>query len=188
MEFIREIKILDNTLNKDGDILTFLGNTPVLITALETTDIYKSDGTTIFAEQYQKAIARYVAAYTDSSYFIKLRESEDNVLNLLSKYIESNCIKLVIDITGVPDLQENDIKIKPLTKIDKTTLNEITEAFTENGITKITSDEIPNNQTEIDIVKIEVSRTCRDLENPEKLENVCTALVKFIEMYSNYVD
>lgn len=187
MEFKREIQVLENTINREGSYLKSLGTTQVLLTALETTDKTTPDGTTIFAEEFQKAITRYVASYTDSSYFIKLRDTENDNLEELTNFIETNCINLVFDITGVSDLQDNDIIIRPLNNVDSTILKELEEAFTEEGITKVLVTEKPQSQNNIDLIKIEISRDCRNIEEPEKLEKVCNALIKFIEMYSNYL-
>lgn len=187
MEFIKEIRLLENTMNKKEVYLTSLGSTSVLVTALETTDIYKNDGTIIIAEQFQKSIARYVAAYTDSSYFIKLREPQDNSLEELQNYIEENNIKLILAITGVSN-EEHDIKIKPLNKMEQSIINELKESFIEANITNTIVSNQLNIDNTIDVIEIEISRNCRNIDEPEKLENVCNALINFIEMYANYVD
>ena len=111
MEFIKEIRLLENTTKRKEDYMTSLGSTEVLLTTLElakSNDHYVED-------EFLKAITRYVASYTDSSYFIKLRETSDDNLQKLQEYIEQNAIKLLIDINVTKD-NNNDIIIKPINK------------------------------------------------------------------------
>ena len=134
MEFIKEIRLLENTTKRKEDYMTSLGSTEVLLSTLElakSNDHYVED-------EFLKAITRYVASYTDSSYFIKLRETSDDNLQKLQEYIDQNAIKLLIDINVTTD-NNNDIVIKPINKnIDKTIIKELKEALEEENITKIT--------------------------------------------------
>ena len=75
MEFIEEIKILENTFRNKETYITYIGNTDVLLTAVHTMDQLKEDGSYKFEEYYTKAIARYVAAKTDSSYLVKIKDT-----------------------------------------------------------------------------------------------------------------
>lgn len=186
MEFIKEIKILENTLIRKEDVLTTLGTTNVLLTALDTLDINNPDGSVILAPVYLKAIARYVAAYTNSSYFVRLHEKASSFQEL-STFITTNNIALVLDINSAKTNQEN-IKITPLTNTDKTLLNEIYDAFKEQNISSIEINEIPKTTSNLDIIKIELPKKYRDLNQPELIQNVCQALINFIKMYINIAD
>ncbi len=184
MEFIKEIRLLENTSTRKEDYMTSLGSTEVLITTLEltkdknTNDEYKED-------EFLKAITRYVAAYTDSSYFIKLRESDDENLTNLQEYIEKNAIKLVIDINATKD-SEHDIIIKPINKnFDKTIIQELKEAFEEENITKVLVEESLNVKHDVDVLEIKFSKKIRNIDEQNNLERVCEALIKFVSMYTN---
>lgn len=181
MEFIQEIKILENTNNQKGDYFSCLGNTPVLLTALETTNKQLEDGTIIIAELFQKAIVRYVAAYTDSSYFIKLKDTLD--YQKLGAYIEANNIKLVLNINQT---HEKDLIIKPLKLGDVTIIKELEDALKEQNITNITIADYQLESTDLDVVNIYLPKENRDIDSKEKLGNTCEALISFIEMYTNY--
>ena len=40
--------------------------------------------------------------------------------------------------------------------------------------------------TNIDIIQIEINKKYRDINNLNKLEQLCNSLLSFIKMYSNY--
>lgn len=184
MEFIQEIKILENTLSRQEAYFTSLGTTQVLLTALDTIDVVQKDGTLSLAEPYSKAITRYVAAYTDSSYFIKLKDIDLEKEPVLSQYIENNAIKLILDIVGVNS--EDDITIKPLNNVNYSIVKELEDAFKEQNITKVSSSTPEPISSQIDIVQIEISREYRDINKPENIEKVCIALENYIKLYTNY--
>ena len=181
MEFIKEIRLLENTTKRKEDYMTSLGSTEVLLTTLElakSNDHYAED-------EFLKAITRYVASYTDSSYFIKLRETSDDNLQKLQEYIDQNAIKLLIDINVTKD-NNNDIVIKPINKnIDKTIIKELKEALEEENITKIIVEDSLDIKHNIDVLEIKISKNIRNIEEPMYLENLCNALIKFISMYTN---
>ncbi len=184
MEFIKEIRLLENTSTRKETYMTSLGSTEVLLTTLELTQNL-NDNNIYIESEFLKAITRYVAAYTDSSYFIKLRESDDENLNQLQEYIEKNAIKLVIDINALED-NDQDIIIKPINKnIDKTILQELKEVFIEENITKVQLEEPLNVEHNIDVIEINISKNIRNIEAPNYLENLCNALINFISMYTN---
>lgn len=187
MEFIKEITILENTLTRKEEFITTLGNSTVLLTALDTLDIYNPDGTIVVAPRFLKAITRYVAAYIDSSYFIKLRNPANDNLQDLTSYIEDNYLKLILDINAPKSACQN-IRIVTLTNVDKTILNELTEAFQEHNLPNVDTLNCPTTTMSVDVIKIELPEEYRDIENPQTLEKVCEALVDFIKMYINITD
>ena len=147
MEFIEEIKILENTFRNKETYLTYIGNTDVLLTAVHTMDQLKEDGSYKFEEYYTKAIARYVAAKTDSSYFVKIKDTNidsnsvilDDFKEQLLNYIKENDIKLIIDIHGAKEEREFDVEFGTLNNIsaDYSSIKELEDAFKETGITKV---------------------------------------------------
>ena len=184
MEFIKEIRLLENTSTRKEDYMTSLGTTEVLLTTLDINKNNSADDNYIDNE-FLKAITRYVASYTDSSYFIKLRETPDEKLTKLQEYIEQNAIKLLIDINTTKD-NENDIVIKPINNnIDKTLLQELKEAIEEENITKILVEETLDIKHDIDVIEIKISKNIRNIDNPIYLEKLCNALINFISMYTN---
>lgn len=187
MEFIKEIKILENTLKYRADYITYPGKTPVLLTALDTMDIYNPDGTIIDAPRFLKAIARYTAAYTDSSYFIKISSPDNEHFLELNNFIETNCIKIVLDINITKD-NNKSIKIVPLNNVDNSILKELSETFKEHNISNIELEKVPSNDTEIDFIKIELPEKYRDITNPLLLEDICEALISFIKLYINIAE
>lgn len=187
MEFIKEINVLENTLTRKEDFITSLGTSSVLLTALDTLDIYNPDGTIIDAPRYLKAIARYAAAYTDSSYFIKLKGPYNDNYQELTNYIESNHIKLVLDINATKN-NSDILRIVPLNNVDKTILHELEEAFKEHNLSNIEITEPPTINIDADCIKIELPEIYRDLNNPIYLEKTCKALISFIKMYINISD
>ena len=207
MEFIEEIKILENTFRSKETYLTYIGNTDVLLTAVHTMDQLKEDGTFKFEEFYTKAIARYVAAKTDSSYFVKIKDTNidsnslvtDGFKEQLLNYIEENNIKLIIDIHGAKEERDFDVELGTLNNIsaDYSSIKELEDAFKEVGITKvqynnpfkgggITQTIFAN--TNIDVIQIEINGKYRNIDEPEKIEKICKALINFIKMYNNIVD
>lgn len=207
MEFIEEIKILENTLRNPETYLTSLGTTSVMLTAVHTLDQHREDGSLKLEEYYTKAIARYVAATTNSSYFVKIKDTNidsnsqtpDEFKDQLLAYIKENNIKLIIDLHGANSERDFDVEFGTLNNIsaDYTTIKELEDAFKEAGLTNIAYNEPFKGggitqtvfaNTDIDVIQIEINGKCRDIDNPEKLEQVCKALINFIKMYSNYSD
>lgn len=207
MEFIEEIKILENTFRLKEEYLTYIGTTGVMLTAVHTMDQYKEDGTFKFEEFYTKAIARFVAAKTNSSYYIKIKDTHidsnslqfDEFKNNLLNYINENNVKLIIDIHGAKEERDFDVEFGTLNNIsaDYSTIKELEDAFKESGITNISYNspfkgggitQTVFANTNIDVIQIEINSKCRDIDNPDKLEKVCNALINFIKMYNNFSD
>lgn len=187
MEFKRELRILETKFQTEKEVQTYDGNVPILLTALETTNI-EEDGNIILAEDFLIAIARYVAARTNSSYFIKIRHTDDKLMTKLFNYIYQHKIKLVFEITGTNDLENNvTIKINNRIPIDYSLTKEIEESFKELNISKVKT-EIVNNKMDFDLVTLEINREYRNIEESEKIEKICNAIINFIEQYSNYID
>lgn len=185
MEFIDEIKILENTFKYEDDFLTMITASNVLLT-----NIPHEDSTSI-EELYIKAITRYVASNTLSSYIVSAHEK---ILNkeILKRTISDNNISLVINLCNSKD-KDSDItyeQVQPK-QIDYVLIKELEDAFRESNITKDNHSVIENsifNDLDIDVIQISISESIRDLENPDKLQHICDALINYIKMYTNYTD
>lgn len=113
--------------------------------------------------------------------------------------IKNNNIKLVLDIHGAAQNRPFDIELGTLNNLsaDFSTINELKEAFTENGITNV---EINNpfkgggitqfvySNTDIDVIQIEINRKYRDINRFENLKCICDCLVRFIKQYTKYIE
>lgn len=187
MEFIKEMTILENTLNKKEEFITTLGSSTVLLTALDTIDVYKPDGTIISESRFLKAIARYVASYTNSSYFIKLTNPANDNLKELATYIKKHHLNLVLDI-NVPQIATKNIRIVPLTNVDRTILNELTDSFQEHHLSNVEILDSYTTSMTADIIKIELPEEYRNIRNSQNLQKVCKSLIAFIKMYINISD
>ena len=185
MEFIEEIKILENTLHHKEDFLTNITDSNVLLI-----NIPKPSSTPL-DELYIKAMTRYIASNTLSSYIVSAHEKilEDEILK---RVIAENNIQLVINLCNSKetdfDVTYEQIQDK---EMDYSLIKELEDAFHEANITKdkhgINENAVLSN-LDIDVIQIAISENIRDLENPEKLKQVCEALINYIKMYTNYSD
>lgn len=206
MEFKDEISILEKE-EFQKLIYTFKGKIPILFTSVHSMGQVKEDGTFKYPESYTKGVARYVSNKTGASCMIKnfdngvdSNSSDNDIFKYeLLKYVKENKIKLVIDLHGSRREREFDIELGTMNNLsaDYSTINELKEAFIENGISNI---EINNPfkggkvtqylylSSDIDIVQIEINQRYRDESNFDNINKVCTSLINFVNYYINKTD
>ncbi len=196
-------KILENEMKYEN--LTYIcknGNNPILLSAPHTMMQLKEDGNYKMSETFTKAITMYVGDNTDSFYLIKNKDTgidsnnseEDTFKNMLLDIIKDNNIKLLIDIHGAKEERDFDIEIGNLNNLssDFSTVNELVDAFNEEGIFNIEVNEPFKGgmitktvffETNIDVIQIEINKKYRNLEKIENINMVCEALINFINQY-----
>lgn len=189
MEFIEEIKKLDNTYQRPEEFIISEGIAPIIIT-----NIPKSDSNEL-QEQYTRAIARYVAANTNSTYLVKTKDrinySEEEFNSNLSSLIVQNKITLLINLSNTKEETDVIYEIPNINENNYSMLKELEDAFHEAGITNDRHIETTKSQFEglnIDVINIGINENCRDVDNPDKLNKICNALINYIKMYTNYTD
>ena len=201
MSFKKEIEVLEKYSN-DGDYALSIGKLPIILTAPHTMQQIKEDNTIKLSEPYTKAIALYVSKKINCSSLIKLKDTgidsnSDNIDEFklaLNDLIRENDIKLLIDIHGASRDREFDIELGTLNNIsaDYSTINELKEAFIENGIKNISINDpfkgggitrYIYGVTNIDVIQIEINRNYRDINMIDNLERVCNSLISFIKQY-----
>lgn len=189
MEFIEEIKILENTYHNSNEFISSVGTSPFIITNIPNINSNELD------EQYIRAIARYVAANTNSTYLLKTKDSiiynKEEFNEKLSSLLKES--QLLINIANTYEDCDVTYGIYSNQERDYSTVKELEDAFKEAGITNVVYNEQYKVETvfantDIDVIQIEINGKCRDIDNPEKLKQVCNALINFIKMYSNYSD
>lgn len=204
MTFKEEILYYENNIVDDTYILK-IGDVPVILTAVHTMNQTKEDGTLKYSEPFTKSIAQYISNKINTSYYIKLEDTgiDSNSINIdafketLLKIIKENNIKLLIDIHGAKEERDFDVELGTLNNLsaDFSTIKELEDAFKENGINNIEHNnpfkgggitQYIYGNTNIDIIQIEINKKYRDINNLDKLEQLCNSLLSFIKMYSNY--
>ena len=203
--FKNKIEDYERKLNN----LTFIarkGELPIILTAAHTMMQLKENGEYKNSEPYTKAIAMYVAEKTDCFYLIKNKDTgidsnlmENDILkNMLLDNIKDNDIKLVIDLHGAKKDRNFDIELGTLNNLssDYSTIKELIDSFNENDIFNI---EINNpfkggaitkkvfSETDCDVIQIEINANFRNVEEAKKMEQVCNALIKFIQQYNEII-
>lgn len=144
--FKDEINELEN-LQFNDDYIIKKGTIPILFTAPHTMNQTREDGTIKLSEPYTKAIALYLNKHFNVNCMIKIndtgldanRDSRDKFKIELLRFIKNNNIKLVIDLHGSAKSRDFDIEFGTLNNLsaDFSTIRELKEAFTENGISNI---------------------------------------------------
>lgn len=178
------------------------GTTPILLSAPHTVNFLKEDGNFKMREGYTKAIVKYLAQKTGA--FLMIKENSDGIdpnkiemedyKRQLLEIIEKHQIRLVLDIHGAASHHEFAIEIgsldgvsaKPRTvKALKTALlNQRIALVAENnpfkggGITKTV-----HENTNIEVLQLEINRSYRDLTHPEKLFHLCKTLENFLKSF-----
>lgn len=203
--FKNKIEDYERKLNN----LTFIarkGELPIILTAAHTMMQLKENGEYKNSEPYTKAIAMYVAEKTDCFYLIKNKDTgidsnlmeNDTLKNMLLDNIKYNDIKLVIDLHGAKKDRNFDIELGTLNNLssDYSTIKELIDSFNENDIFNI---EINNpfkggaitkkvfSETDCDVIQIEINANFRNVEEAKKMEQVCNALIKFIQQYNEII-
>lgn len=193
-------------ITSDDSYIKKHGNIKIMITAPHTMQQIKKDGTIKLGEPFTKAIAIYVSNELDTYFLIKMNDTgidansldSDNFKRELIKTIKQNDIKLVIDIHGAKKDRNFDVELGTLNNLsaDFSTIRELEDAFHENGVTNVLINEpfkgggitqtIYGN-TDADVVQIEINKNYRDINNIDKIQMICNALIQFIKQYSNYL-
>lgn len=177
-----------------------IGTTSVILTAPHTMEQEHK-----LSEPFTKAIAAYVANKVDCSYLIKLqdtgidsnKDTEDDFKVFLKDIIKNNEITLLIDIHGASQERPFSVELGTLNNLsaDYSTIKELTDSFNENGISNIEFNEpfkgggitrFIYGTTNIDVIQIEINREYRNIEESEKIEQICNSLINFIKQYTNY--
>ena len=204
--FEQQISELEN-MNLSYDYTILKGSVPILFSAPHTMYQLREDGTTKLKEPYTKAIALYLNKYYNTYAIIKnndtgIDSNKDNYdeYNVeMRRLIKDNNIKLVIDLHGASKDREFDIEFGTLNNLsaDFSTIKELEEAFTENGINNINH----NNPfkggaitqgiyalNDVDVIQIEINAKYRDYNNIEFLEKLIESLKNFIKQYNEYIN
>ncbi len=204
MNFKEEINELEN-LELTNDYKISMGNIPILFTAPHTMEQVRSDGSIKKAEPYTKAIALYLNKHMNTYSMIKLldtgldsnRDNHDEFKNKLLDLVDEHNIKLVIDLHGASVNREFDVEFGTMNNLtaDFSTINELKEAFIENGITKISFNnpfkggaitQYLYNKKDIDVIQLEINYKYRDYSNLENLKLLIESLSNFIKQYKEY--
>ena len=206
MSFEEEINNLENMIIED-DYIVLKGNIPILLSAPHTMLQTREDGTQKLNEPYTKAISLYLNKYSNVYSIVKNndtgidsnRDNYDKYNVELRRLIKDNNIKLVIDIHGASSDREFDIEFGTLNNLsaDYSTIKELEEAFTENGITNIIHNEPFKGGaitqgvyalTDVDVIQLEINGKYRDYNNLELLHKFINSLNKFIKQYNTYIN
>ena len=204
MNFKEEINELEN-LELTNDYKISMGNIPILFTAPHTMEQVRNDGSIKKAEPYTKAIALYLNKHMNTYSMIKLldtgldsnRDNHDEFKNKLLDLVDEHNIKLVIDLHGASVNREFDVEFGTMNNLtaDFSTINELKEAFIENGITKISFNnpfkggaitQYLYNKKDIDVIQLEINYKYRDYSNLENLKLLIESLSNFIKQYKEY--
>ena len=206
MNFEQQINELENM--KLFDNFTILkGSIPILFSAPHTMHQLRDDGSTKLKEPYTKAIALYLNKCCNTYAIIKNndtgtdsnRDNYDEYNVEMRRLIKESNIKLVIDLHGASKNRDFDIEFGTLNNLsaDFSTIKELEEAFTENGISNINY----NNPfkggaitqgiyslADVDVIQIEISGKYRDYNNINELEKIIQSLQNFVKQYNGYIN
>ena len=204
--FEHEINELEN-LKDENDYLILKGSVPILFSAPHTMYQLHDDGTTKLKEPYTKAIALYLNKYYNTYAIVKNsdtgidsnRDNYDEYNIEMRRLIKENNIKLVIDLHGASKDRNFDIEFGTLNNLsaDFSTIKELEEAFTENGINNISHNDPFKGGAitqgiyaldDVDVIQIEINGKYRDYNNVESLEKLIQSLKKFIKQYNEYIN
>ena len=204
--FEQEINELEN-LKDENDYLILKGNVPILFSAPHTMYQLHDDGTTKLKEPYTKAIALYLNKYYNTYAIVKNsdtgidsnRDNYDEYNIEMRRLIKENNIKLVIDLHGASKDRNFDIEFGTLNNLsaDFSTIKELEEAFTENGINNISHNDPFKGGAitqgiyaldDVDVIQIEINGKYRDYNNVESLEKLIQSLKNFIKQYNEYIN
>lgn len=195
--------ILTYELYYEGIFYKKIGDIPIIITAVHTINHKKTDGTKKKIEPFTKAIALYVANKTNSYNYVKIKDTgidsnsdieDDFKINLL-KLIEKNNIKLLLDIHGASIEHDFDIELGTLdnTSAHNNTIKALKESFNKEGILKIEENnpfkgggitKYINKNINIEVIQIEINAKYRNINESERIKQVCDALIDFIKKYN----
>ena len=204
--FEQQINELENIELYD-DYAILKGNVPILFSASHTMYQLLDDGTTKLKEPYTKAIALYLNKYCNTYAIVKnndtgIDSNRDNYdeYNLgMRRLIKDYNIKLVIDLHGASKDRKFDIEFGTLNNLsaDFSTIKELEEAFTENGINNINHNDPFKGGAitqgiysldDVDGIQVEINGKYRDYNNIKELENLIQSLQNFVKQYNEYIN
>lgn len=206
MTFKEEINKLE-LLEFNQDYIIKKGNLPILFTSPHTMMQQREDGSVKLSEPYTKSIALYLNKYFDVNCMIKINDTgldanndnRDKFKTEMIRFIKNNNIKLVIDLHGADRSRDFDLEFGTLNNLsaDFSTIKELTEAFTENGICNIKYNnpfkggaitQYIYGLKDVDVIQIEINRKYRDNNNIGNLEKLCKCFEIFIKQYKKYTN
>ena len=206
MSFNDEINELEK-LEFSEDYIIKKGNLPILFTAPHTMKQIREDGSIKLSEPYTKAIALYLNKYFNVNCMIKIndtgldanKDNRDEFKTELLRFIKDNNIKLVIDLHGSDRSRDFDIEFGTLNNLsaDFSTINELEEAFTENGISNVIHNDPFKGGAitsyiyvlkDVDVIQVEINGKYRDYNNLDELEKLIKCFEKFIKQYKEYIN
>ena len=206
MNFEEEINELE-ALDFDRDYIVKKGKLSILFIAPHTMRQVREDGTIKLREPYTKAIALYLNKHFNVNCMIKIndtgldanRDNRDIFKIELLRFIKDNNIKLVIDLHGSDKSRGFDIEFGTLNNLSAnfSTIKELEEAFTENGINNISyNDPFKGGAItqyiyglkDVDVIQMEINGKYRDYNNLDKLERIIKCFENFIKQYKEYIN
>ena len=202
MNFEEEINNLENMKIED-DFLILKGNIPILFSAPHTMYQVRDNGTIKLNEPYTKAIALYLNKYSNVYSIVKNndtgidsnRDNYDDYNVEMRRLIKEKNIKIVIDLHGASKDREFDVEFGTLNNLsaDFSTIKELEEAFTENGILNVSHNSPFKGGAitqgvyaldDVDVIQIEINGKYRDHDNIDNLNKLIHSLQNFIDLYS----
>ena len=191
-------------LRFESDYIIKKGKLPILFTAPHTMKQIREDFSIKLSEPYTKAIALYLNKHFNVNCMIKIndtgldanRDNRDEFKTELLRFIKGNNIKLVIDLHGSAKSREFDIEFGTLNNLtaDFSTIKELEQAFTENGISNIMYNDpfkggaitkYVYGLKDEDVIQVEINGKYRDYNNLDELEKVIKSFEKFIKQYKD---
>lgn len=167
----------------------------------------REDGTIKVSEPYTKAISLYINKHFNTYSIVKNNDTGiDSNRNNYDKYnvemrrlIRNNNIKLVIDLHGASKDRNFDIEFGTLNNLsaDFSTIKELEESFTENGIYNISHNDPFKGGAitqgiyaldDVDVIQLEINGKYRDSNNLELLEKLIKSLENFVQQYNKYIN
>lgn len=204
MNFENQIKNLESITSKE-DFIIKKGTIPILFSAPHDIMQYFKDGTIKKSEPFTKAISLYLNKHCGTYSIIKMndtgtdsnRDNHDKYKEELIRLVKENNIKLIIDLHGAAIERDFDIEFGTLNNLtaDYSTINELKEAFTENGIKNIVMNDpfkggaitqYLYNLKDVDVIQLEINRKYRSINNIELLEKLIESFINFINQYMSY--
>ena len=202
MNFEEEINNLEN-MKMEDDFLILKGNIPILFSAPHTMYQLRDNGTIKLNEPYTKAIALYLNKYSNVYSIVKNndtgidsnRDNYDEYNVEMRRLIKEKNIKIVIDLHGASKDREFDVEFGTLNNLsaDFSTIKELEEAFTENGILNVSHNSPFKGGAitqgiyaldDVDVIQIEINGKYRDHDNIDNLNKLIHSLQNFIDLYS----
>ena len=204
--FEQEINELEKIKFKE-DYVVVKGSVPILFSAPHTMYQLREDGSTKLREPYTKAIALYLNKYCNTYAIVKNndtgidsnRDNYDEYNVEMRRLIKEKNIKLVIDLHGAAKDRNFDVEFGTLNNLssDFSTVKELEEAFTENGISNISyNDPFKGGAItkgiyaldDVDVIQIEINGKYRNYSDMESLEKLIKSLENFVKQYKEYIN